>query len=241
MYRTYVRLFILLTAIALIGFYLRDVWQINFRYQETSCTVLANKISHYKVNEYRPLVQLAYTFNNTPYTSWTRASRIYSVFKSEQEANAILNQFQVNKTIRCWVDPTYPMYVEVDKKANIQGFVSALVLIFIICFIIFYQRLYKNSKNQPREFSAVNSSSTDLFEIKEHRFMREYIYHGREPVTVATLPKIFRRNYGTRELLVNKINKEGRLIVLKKPYAYLLGLVLIVIGIVMLVMLRHTP
>jgi NADH:ubiquinone oxidoreductase subunit 5 (subunit L)/multisubunit Na+/H+ antiporter MnhA subunit len=162
--------------------------------------------------------QVSYVVNGVQQQSWPVApGPFFGSFRSSQEANTVLDKFQLNTQVKCWYDPENPFLVVLEKTFHLQLFVAVLGFLLISFFALFFNKILYRNKNTPSVHTGITEG---MFEIRENRYTTEYIYRGAEPITSDMLPKkLQKQNSILKQLIINKIKENGKYVSLKQPYA----------------------
>jgi Protein of unknown function (DUF3592) len=143
-------------------------WQVNHEFVEQSCKIIGRKLDKIEdKNEtlYRPLFQIEYTVNGTPYHPWTYT--ISNPYSSGKERNqAILAKYATGDKVTCWFNPLIPGQAVLVRGYNWWVY---LVLFVPAAFIVIgaggliYLLLHWGKSAERRAAMTRHAQDRDLF------------------------------------------------------------------------------
>jgi len=115
-------------------------WNFRRDFEQVLCTIVDTRVVELRKNgsdQFRPEIQIAYTFRGTHYTIWTYEQATISPkqplgFDSDKESvEAIVNRYHTGNYIFCWVKVSEPTYAFLYRPPQVWGWFFLLLMLLI--------------------------------------------------------------------------------------------------------------
>ena len=99
-------------------------WRVNHEFTRLTCTILDARVGEKLDDEvvgYRPEIQIEYQVEEETYRIWTydvHTLRKNGYSTDPEDARAVLDQFVIDKSYRCWYNPAEPDEAVLTRRLN---------------------------------------------------------------------------------------------------------------------------